>query len=95
MIERTSNKHTCIIGVLTVKRCSKKDYGLQGCDTASPGTTRSTTQSCFSDNPNSKLCPCEKLQNSHKYNYDFWKLWAFISLLMNFRMPKNVGNFLT
>jgi len=26
MNERTSNKHTCIIGVLAVKRCSKGPY---------------------------------------------------------------------
>jgi hypothetical protein len=81
----------CCTKCLKVYGALKKDYGLLGCDTASPGTTRSTTQSRFSDNSNLQLCRCEKLQNSRKCNYDFWKLWASTSLVMNLR----VGDFLT
>jgi hypothetical protein len=80
---------------LNVYGALKKHYGLLGCDTESPGTTRSKTQSRFSENPNLQLRRCEKLQNFRKCNYDFWTLWSPTSLVMNLRVPYSVGNFLT
>jgi len=87
----TTRDQTVCSTACVVQNVRKCIGPLRRCDTASPGTTRSTTQSRFSDNSNLQLCRCEKLQNSRKCNYNFWKLWASTSLIMNLR----VGDFLT
>lgn len=47
---RASNKHMYIIGVLGIKKCSKKDYSPLGCDSVLSGTTWLMLQSGFLEN---------------------------------------------